>query len=153
MSVKLHNQNQLARQANDTTLSHQETLQLAQEMKVLLEEQIVQQQGQWVFPALFLNNGYRERAVLILGEWGWCWSICDTNGEFQGKFIGAFPLRKSTLERKGYVEATEWAPACVVVKTFPEDLLPGRPPIGYVVKVERTDGGYQGRPSQESKSS
>lgn len=149
MAVKPHNQNEIAKQAHTTTYSQRESLQEAQEMKLLLEGQISQQQGQWVFPALFLTSGPRERAVLILGEWGWCWSICDIDGAFQGKFVGAFPLRRSTMERKGYVEATEWAPAKVVTKTVPEDLPTGHHPLGYMVHVERTDGGYLGRPVNE----
>lgn len=63
------------------------------------------------FPALFNLEGKRVRAKLINGKYGKCWAFCNPEGEFTGKFISAFPKRTKTMEKKGYREGTEMAPA------------------------------------------
>jgi hypothetical protein len=81
------------------------------------QAQIVDNGGVWEFPALFNLDGTRARAKLIRHynkfsySWDEVWSFYDMNNRFIGKFITAFPKRASTMEKKGYREGYEDAPA------------------------------------------
>lgn len=72
---------------------------------------IAERGGTWIFPVLLTLDGERVPAKLINGRYGKCWALLDGEGEFTGEFVGAFPKRESTLERKGYREGDEEAPA------------------------------------------
>ncbi len=82
------------------------------------QAEVIENGGVWEFPALFDLEGNRVRAKLTqvkVGNCNWLrrtvWAFCDENGRFTGKFIGAFPKRESTMERKGYREGKETSPA------------------------------------------
>ena len=89
------------------------------------------------FPALFDLDGNRVNAKLIDGKFGKCWALTDDNGRFNGKFITAFPARKSTMAKKGYVEGKELAPAYAVTYGGGKGFS-GLHSIG--IKYIRTDG-------------
>lgn len=99
-----------------------------------LEADLLEAGGVWKFWGLFDLEGRRVRAKLINGQYGPCWAFCDAHDRFTGKFISAHPARPETLQRKGYVEADELAPAKVVVS--------GKDICALGVRCERTDGGY-----------
>lgn len=93
----------------DGALTQWQEIKHAEELE--LQAQLVEQGGLAEFPALFNLRGERVRAKLVRGQYGPCWCIELTDGRV--RFAGAFPARASTLERKGYREATELAPARV----------------------------------------
>lgn len=91
------------------------------------------------FPALFNLEGQRVRAKLISGQWGLCWAMVGPDGQFTGKFVGAFPARASTMRRKGFVEGEEEAPADVCIASS------GTGMAGLCsasVNIYRADAGY-----------
>lgn len=69
------------------------------------------------FAALYdLATGDRVPARLFDGQYGLCWMIVDaTTRKATGTFVSAFPKRTATMERKGYREGAELAPARVVM--------------------------------------
>jgi hypothetical protein len=71
------------------------------------QAEIMEAGGVAEFPALFNLDGQRVRAKLIDGKYGPCWAICDNRGRYTGEFVGAFPARESTMERKGFREGRE----------------------------------------------
>lgn len=100
-----------------------------------LAAEIEENDGRYEFPGLYdVESGERVRAKLIDGRYGPCWAICDEAGEFTGKFVGAFPEKEETLERKGYEERTELAPAKAVLR--------GENKVNVRAVAVRTDGGY-----------
>jgi hypothetical protein len=58
-------------------------------------------------------EGNLVNAKLIDGQYGTCWAMTDTQGQFTGQFISAFPKRESTMAKKGYREVYVMAPATV----------------------------------------
>jgi len=56
---------------------------------------------------ILLNAETKEYvpARLIRTQYGLCWALVDGENKFTGKFISAFPARKTTMLKKGYVEA------------------------------------------------
>lgn len=90
------------------------------------------------FPALFDLDGNRVEAKLVSGRYGPCWLI-KTGPEYGDvRFVSAFPKRSSTLEKKGFVEGVERAPARAILAGGPG----GAVSVG--VRVIRDDGGYPG---------
>ncbi len=85
------------------------------------QAEIVENGGKASFPALFDLSGRRVRAKLIkthppFAPWTTqeTWALCDSSGKFI-KFIAAFPVKASTMERKGYREGTELAKAAAKI--------------------------------------
>lgn len=102
--------------------------------------------GKSEFDALFDLEGNLVCAKLISGTYGQCWALMEETVDgkklkdkykFTGKFISAFPKRKSTMEKKGYREGT--------IKTGATAVFRGRGTglSGNVwVSVVRKDGGF-----------
>ena len=111
--------------------------------KLRLQAQIDENGGVWEFPALFDLDGDRVRAKLISVHdrfrYGYkdVWAFCDEKGQFTGQFLNAFPRRESTLEKKGYREGREDAPAKADIRGSGYGLSG----TAWVAAV-RTDGGY-----------
>ena len=106
-----------------------------------MQAQIEFDGGKAEFPGLFDLEGNLVCAKLIDGRFGECWSLMEENTykeyKFTGKFISAFPKRKSTMEKKGYREGIVKAPAVAVIKGRGTGLS------GQAwVAVVRKDGGY-----------
>lgn len=91
----------------DGALSQWADTKIAEELR--LKAQVIEQGGLAAFPALFNLRGERVRAKLINGQYGPCWRV--ELGDGRVRFTGAFPARTSTMERKGFREGTEKAPA------------------------------------------
>jgi len=102
---------------------------------------IAENGGVWEFPALFDLAGNRVKAKVINGKYGACWAFCDDDGQFTGQFITAFPARKSTMRRKGYVEGWEDAPANAHITGGGQGFA-GM--ASCYIDIYRTDGGYPG---------
>ncbi len=49
-------------------------------------------------------DGEAVNAKIINGRHGLCWALMDDDDKFTGEFIGAHPVRESTLAKKGYRE-------------------------------------------------
>lgn len=79
------------------------------------EADIAENGGLWEFPALFDTEGNLVPAKLIEGKYGMCWMLLDSDGDATGEFIGAFPARRSTMFKKGYLEGTVKRPARVKI--------------------------------------
>jgi hypothetical protein len=80
-----------------------------------MEADLLEAGGVHEFPALFDLQGNWVRAKLIEGKYGTCWMLLDEAGEPTGKFVGAFPKQRKTLEAKGYMEGYVIRPARVVL--------------------------------------
>jgi len=59
----------------------------------------------WFDILLDAKSGEYVPAKLISGRYGTCWALVGNDGRFTGEFITAFPARKSTMIKKGYIEA------------------------------------------------
>jgi len=79
------------------------------------EAQLLEDGGLAEFPALFDLDGNYVPARLIDGRYGECWAILDEAGDFTGEFITAFPARRATIVKKGYLEGRVKRPARVKV--------------------------------------
>lgn len=109
-----------------------------------LQADILEDGGVAEFPALFDLQGNRVRAKLITvpdkfnyGRPKRVWAFCDLQDKLTGKFINPFPKRASTMEKKGYREGTETAPAKADIVGY------GRGLSGHAwVATVRTDKGY-----------
>lgn len=60
--------------------------------------------GGAVFPALFDLEGNLVKAKLIETKFGRSWAIVGDNGKFTGQFVSAFPKKRETMVKKGFVE-------------------------------------------------
>jgi hypothetical protein len=74
--------------------------------KARVQADIVEAGGVATFGVYELQTteGEPVAAKLIRGKYGPCWALQDETGEFTGTFIGAHPVRESTLAKKGYRE-------------------------------------------------
>lgn len=79
------------------------------------EAQLLEDGGLAEFPALFDLDGNYVPAKLIDGRYGECWALLNTDGTFTGEFITAFPARRATIVKKGYLEGVVKRPARVKV--------------------------------------
>lgn len=95
------------------------------------------------FAALFDLDGNRVPAKLIDGRFGTCWAMCDDDGQFTGQFIKAFPARESTMERKGFREGREMAPARAKIIGSGTGLSGAASCYAGIIRI---DGGYPGCP-------
>jgi hypothetical protein len=70
--------------------------------------------GVWTMPALFNLDGDWVPSKLIDGRYGTCWALVGDDGTFTGEFVSAFPVKASTMARKGFIEGTGTWPAKAV---------------------------------------
>jgi len=97
--------------------------------------------GVAAFWGLFdVETDERVAAKIIDGKYGQCWALVDEDGRFTGRFISAFPKRRSTIERKGFYEDRELAPAIAKLGGGSGTGLAGC--IGVRAITVRTDDGY-----------
>lgn len=83
--------------------------------RLYMEADIAENGGLWEFPALFDTEGNLVPAKLIDGKFGDCWMLLDSEGQATGEFVGAFPARRSTIFKKGYLQGTVLRPARATV--------------------------------------
>lgn len=76
-----------------------------------MEADLLEAGGTYEFPALFDLDGNWVPAKLIDGQYGTSWMILDTNGRRTGQYVAAFPVRRSTIVRKGFLEGYVTRPA------------------------------------------
>lgn len=103
--------------------------------KLRVQADIERAGGVQEFPALFDLEGNRAPAKLIRGRYGMTWLVKTGPAYEDVKFISAFPKREATMERKGYREGHEVAPARAI-------LTGDDGPCSVAVTVIRLDGGH-----------
>jgi len=106
-----------------------------------LEAQIARDGGVSQFSGLFsAKTGRRIKARMIVGRYGLCWALLDESDGIKGFAPVADTIaRTRNLKRKGFVQKSELAPACVRIRSN------GTGMSGLAsayVRVERADGGY-----------
>ena len=62
------------------------------------------ERGGAVFPALFDLEGNIVKAKLIDTKYGKSWAIVGDNEKFTGQFVSAFPKKRETMVKKGFLE-------------------------------------------------
>ena len=110
--------------------------------KCRMQAKIEEHGGVWDFPALFDLEGNRVRARLIRvyckfsHDYKSVWMLLDSNDQSKA-LVTAFPKRKSTMEKKGFREGREMAPAKATIQGSGHGLSGSA-----WVAIVRTDGGY-----------
>lgn len=110
--------------------------------KARVEAALIRAGGVDEFPALFTLDGELVAAKLIDGRYGPVWGILaddDPHGQITA-WVNAFPTRKSTITRKGYVEGTVRAPARADITGGRGTGLSGA--LNCRAVVVRADGGF-----------
>lgn len=109
--------------------------------RLRLQADIAENGGRAQFPALFDLEGNLVAAKLITTQYGPSWGILASDDPFSQiiKWVNAFPVRKSTMIRKGYTEGIVLAPAKAVVTGSGHGLSGA---MSAYVATERTDGGF-----------
>lgn len=101
-----------------------------------MQATIAERGGTYTFPALFDLDGNIVAAKLIDGRYGPVWGVLaddDPSGRVV-EWVTAFPVRESTMRRKGYYEGEVDAPAYAVHR--------GSNVCTVTAVAERRDGGF-----------
>lgn len=106
-----------------------------------LKADVAEKGGRWEFPALFDLAGNLVAAKLIETKYGPRWGVLSSDDPRStvAAWLTAYPVRKSTLERKGYREGVVLAPAVVKIGGSGRGLAGA---MSVSVGVERTDQGF-----------
>lgn len=104
--------------------------------KARVNARLAENGGKAEFPALFTLRGELVAAKLIPTQYGTAWGVLATDDPESEivKWVGAFPARKSTMEKKGYREGRVLAPAYTKIS--------GSSTASCFVEVKRADGGF-----------